>query len=156
MDQSGLVCLAERTEQGAQDRCRRVGGHRAALVEEFTQGAAGDEFHDQERGLSLDALVEDLDYPGVGQSGGGARLEGEAVDEGTVPGELWVEEFDGHVTVESLIGGQMDDGHPAASDHGVQPVPPVEQGARPWNLPVMSAHVVHSAPPVPVAVCPAR
>ena len=146
--------LAERAEQRAQYGGRGVRRHRPALVEEFAQRAAGHQFHDQERGPRLDALVEDLDDAGIGQARGGPGLEREPVHERAVAGEGGVEQLDGDVTVEPLVRGQVDRGHATAGDHGVEPVAPVEQGAWSGGLPVVSAHSVHSAPPAPSAVRP--
>jgi hypothetical protein len=124
-----------RRRQRAQDRLHQgqclPGRQRALFAQQRPDGAAGDVLHDQVGGAGggVLALVEDPDDIGARQPGGGAGLAGEALDELGVVGQHRPHHLDGDDPVEPGVGGQVDRGHAAARDGGVEPVAAVEQPA---------------------------
>ena len=73
------------------------------------------------------AAVVDRDHVRVRQRGRALRLPVEALDELLVAGVALVQDLDRDPPPEHLVLGEVDVGHPAASDPLQDPVAPVEE-----------------------------
>jgi hypothetical protein len=93
------------------------------LVEVGPHGGADHQLHDDGVDAVLGEGVVDRDDGGVGQPGGGDGLAPESLDEGMVAGQVRVEDLDGDLAGQHLVGGPPDLGHTARRDRVVQPVP---------------------------------
>ncbi len=84
VDEPGPMRDGERGQDGLHDGDGLGGAEPAAFAQQVAQGAAADEFHDQEDVAVVFALVVDGDRVDVGQLGRGPGLAGEPVGEGRV------------------------------------------------------------------------
>lgn len=130
--ETGPVRGAERGQHRLHDLQRGAGAEPPERVEGVAQGAAGDVLHHQEDVLAVGALVVDGDDVGVGQRRGGLGLADEAGDEVLVGGESCVHHLDRDDAVEPEVAREVDRGHAAARDAGLNAVAPVEHTPDEW------------------------
>ena len=106
---------------------RRPGGGQLLLgPQDVGQGPAVHVLHHDEVRAALLPPVVDGDDVGVGQVGGGLRLPAEAGHEAGVGGELGEEHLDRHPPLQQTVARQVDVGHAAATETGLDLVAVVE------------------------------
>ena len=113
-------------ENGIGDRDHGVRRHRPALAQQLAQAAALDEFHDEESGSVVDALVVDRDETRMFESCDGPRLELEAAEELRVTGVAPIHHLDRDVATQPQIGAEIDRRHPAARDGRIETIAVLE------------------------------
>ena len=99
-----------------------VGVQATLGLEQLGQGAAVDELLDDEVLPALLEVVVDPDDVGVRELGRGLGLAAEALDERRVGGVLGGQALHRHRTVEELVLGQEDLGHPPLADRLLEDV----------------------------------
>ena len=130
MDEAVSVGLGERAEHGTKDAHDHMGGHGAAFVEDFPQGAAGNELHDEEGMSVVKPVVENLHDTGMREPCDRFGLEFEAADEGIVAGEGGGEKLQCDVAVEARIRCEIDGRHAAVGDRRFETVAAINEIAR--------------------------
>ena len=147
MHQSVAVGHRQPAEHRAEHRGHRVRRHRAALDQQFAQGAALDELHHQERMLAVDALVVDGDQAGILQPCDGARLALEPGQELVVAGIAGIHDLQRHRPIQPEVEAAVHRGHSAGGDHGVDAVAPVQHGPDEWVRLLVGLHRKHVTEP---------
>ncbi len=131
MHQAGRVCHRQAAEHGCEYRGDGVWRHRAALAQQFPQGAALDEFHHEIRGLPAgcsSALVIDGDQAGIAETGDRARLSLKPCEELLVTRVPGFHDLERDWSVKAKVEPAVHRAHPAGGDHGVDAVPTVQDG----------------------------
>ena len=153
---SPCACATARPPStGPQHRGHRVRRHRAALDQQFAQGAALDELHHQERVLAVDALVVDGDQAGILQPRDGAGLALEPGQELLVAGIAGVHDLQRHRPIQPDVQAAVHRRHAAGGDQGVDAVPPVQHSPDKWVRLLVGLHLSYVTEPN-VAECPRR
>ena len=119
-------------EGGAHLRCDLLGPLRregALVLDDLLQGLALDELHDEEVRPAVGPPVVDGDDAGVVQAGRRLGLPAEALDEGTVPGELRMQDLESDRAAEQAVAGDEDLGHPTGGEGSRDLVAPAEEAA---------------------------
>ena len=147
--QPGPVRGGQRGEHRLQHGQRDRHVHGTALPQEFAQGAALYEFHDEERVPAVAALVVHRDQRGVAEPGHRASLELEAGQELRIIGEHRVHDLDGHRTVQAGVEPAVHRGHAAPGDGGVDPVAALEQLAEQVHPATHRRHLSACLPTTP-------
>ena len=118
----------ERTGHGADDAQEFEGGKLARFLlvafDFVAQGCPFDEFHDHVVDVQLGVVVEieDLDDVGVAQLGNAGRFALKTADEPLVLGQMVVQDFDGHRSLEGGLLGAVDAGHSPTAETGFEVV----------------------------------
>jgi hypothetical protein len=94
-------------------------------MHDLPQGQAVDQLHGEEHMSVVLTLVVDRDDIGVAQSGRGARLAAELLDEGLILGKVGAHDLERDLAIEPLVQGDVHRRHPAVGqvrEHAIAPV----------------------------------
>ena len=130
--QPGGVRGAEAAQHALHDVQGLAGAEAALLVQQVAQRAAGYILHGQVERAPVGALVVHADHVGVRKAGHRAGLAHEAADEILVVGQFRMHDLERHGAVQPGIGAQIDGGHPARGNKGLNPVPAIQEPADGW------------------------
>ena len=116
MQNAATVGRRQPFENLGEQRERAGWGQLSVVRKRLAKCDSGHVFHHQEGGVAIGALVENVDQVWVAELGRHLRLLDEAVAERRVFCKVRVDDLDGDLAVEALIGGQINVGHAAAGE----------------------------------------
>ncbi len=130
--QPGGVRGTEAAQHALHDVQRLAGAEAALLIQQVAQRAAGHVLHGQVERAPVGALVVHADHVGVRKAGHRPGLTDEPADEILVVGQFRMHDLQRYGAVQPGIGAQIDGGHPARGNKGLNPVPAIQEPADGW------------------------
>ena len=129
VDEAGVVGRPQPLDDGVDQGQGQARGQRALVLDDVAQRVALDVLHHQVGHPAVLALVQDAHDVRVREPGGGLRLAAQPVEELRVAGQVGVQHLQCHIPLQPAVGGQVDGGHAAAGEPGLDQVPAIHQGA---------------------------
>jgi hypothetical protein len=130
--QAGGVRGTEAAQHALHDVQGLAGGEPALFIQQVAQRAAGYILHGQVQRAPVGALVVHADHVGMRKAGHRPGLTDEPADEILVVGQLRVHDLQRHGAVQPGVGAQINGGHPAGGNKGLNPVPAIQEPADGW------------------------